>query len=318
MLVAVKTKTKSDTERSMKLKAKKESGKKAEKTSTAVVAQPDGERIKVPLHLLAPHDDLPPMRDTDPTHVAELKQSIRRNGLDTDLTVWDGGDPENMMEVPGLKGTYPATFLVAGYNRREALTELSKDDPAWFKKEFGGGIPAKRISGDLADAVAAQLRENVGRKDPDNKAILKQVRRLQKEFGKKPSEIAKAVGKSKSWVSGVLDIEKQLGKKAAKAVEEGEAGLQDTVDAARDVKKKVKAGQKVSKGKVLAKVKAKTAEKKAKGKKRASRGMSVKAVYKAFLALPTMKLGKQLEIAKGALAYCAGEGKLPKELQADE
>jgi ParB-like chromosome segregation protein Spo0J len=320
MLVAVKPKPKS--ERYMKIKAKKESGKKAEKKTsaavTAPVAQPDGERTKVPLHLLTPHDDLPPMRDTDEEHVAELKQSIRKNGLDVPLIVWDGGDPDYMMEVPGMKGEYPATFLVAGYNRREALTQLSKDDPSWFKKEFGEGIPVVRRSGDLKSAIAAQLRENIGRKDADRKSIIKAFNRLiGKEFGMKPSEIAKAIGKSKSWVSGILDVKKHL-KGGLEAVEKGEADLQATVDAARDVKKKVKAGVKVNKKKVLAKVKAKTADKKAKGKKRSSRGMSAKAVYKAFIGLPSMKLGKQLEIATKSLAYLAGEGKLPEELQSEE
>ncbi len=302
----------------MKIKSTKSKSGKNDESSAAVAEQPEGARSTVPLNLLVSHDDVP-NRPLKPDHVAELKESIRKNGLDVPLIVWDGGEPGTEMEVPGIKGTHPASFLVAGGHRRKALQELSKEDAGWFKKNFPNGIPVVFRSGDIKEVLAAQLRENVNRDNPDAAEILPQVKRLQTEFKMKPSEIAKAIGKSKSWISGVMDIENQLGKSALKAVAKGKAGLSDAIDAARKVKKDKTAGKKVSVKKVVSKIKAKTAAKKASGKKRSTKRAGAATLHKAYTTLPAMSDKKKVKILEGALAYLAGEeDDLPEELQSEE
>lgn len=299
----------------MKVKTK-ENKPPAVKVVTA--PEPEGDLQHVPLDHLVDHDELE-YRHIKPDHVAELKASLRRSGLDTPLSAWNGGDPEIRMEFDGVKGVFPASFLVAGQHRREALRELAKEEATWFAKTFPNGIPVIMRTGDLKDTLLAQIRENAARDNPEPHEILPQVKRLQESFGMKASEIAKGVGRSKTWISRVLDIENVLGPKALKKVIAGEIGFSDAIEAAAQTKRDEKSGKTVDKVGTVKQLVQKGKIKKKANKKRAAKRMGAKAVYAAYNALPNLVIGKKLKIAEAALEYLAGESEeLPSQLQPEE
>jgi ParB-like chromosome segregation protein Spo0J len=295
---------------------------KAEKAKPEVITHPDG---FVPISLIADHPSLH-YRKLNDEHVAELKQSIRKNGLDVPLIVWDGGE-DGIMEVAidpenPKKGTQSvqASFLLSGQHRREALLGLFDEDPKWFEKKFPEGVPVTYRKGELKDAIAAQLRENVQRINPSAAEVLPWILKLQDEHGMKQSAIANAIGKSVSYVSEVLRIQKTLGKKGTEAVKSGDASLTDVANETRKASKKAKEEKREvtedEAEEIVEKAKKKTAAKKSKGKQRAEKRPSLKKLYSRFKALPKMNLGAQLETLKGMIEYATGEiDELPEALQ---
>jgi ParB-like chromosome segregation protein Spo0J len=253
----------------------------------------EGTVAYVPLDRLKDHPEIQPLRPLNKDFVANLTTDIRSNGLISPLLVWNGGTEEGATTKAGEK-TIAASFLIAGFHRRAALRRFHKDDADGFESRFPNGVPVFVVSGDEADVLAAQLRENINRKDMPASEVLPVVLRLKKEFKLKNKAIAQKLGKSEAWVSEILDIETQLGEEGAAAV--------------ADVEEEVK------------KAKGKRATLKSKGKSKAEKRTSARVVYARFQGLPNMKMGMKLDLAVKALAYLAGDSEqteLPEELAQD-
>lgn len=266
-----------------------------------------GELRFVPLDNLVTHPEIH-NREIHKEHVALLTESIARDGLDTPLLIWNGGDPAMEVELANKK-KIPATFIVGGGHRNKALRAFRKADKEAFEKAFPKGIPCHMIQGDLKDALAAQLRENAARENPTGEEILPFVQRLKDEFKMKNTKIAKAVGRSDAWVSEVLDIGKHLGSDATEKVIKGEIGLSDAVKAAKKVKK-----GKQSKEDALDEAVEKTNKKKKKGSKKSDKRIGMKALYARYKALPGLKLGQRIQVLEAAFEYAVGDTDVVPEL----
>lgn len=298
-LALAESETKTKRNGNMKIKNKKDS-------LTTVL----GDLRYVELDHLAEHEDIE-NREIDSDHVEMLKNSIAKDGLTVPVIVWDGGNKENMMEikVDGKKTQVPATFLVGGFHRREAIRNLRKEDSALFKKRFSQGVPTIVVHGDLQDALLAQLRENVARENPSPQDILPFVKRLLDD-GMKRVVIAKRIGRSPTWISEVMSIDEELGEEGAEDFKKGDIDLTEGIKAA----KKVKSG-KMSKKEALDEAKAKTKKKKDRGSSRAEKRVSIKKLKEAYDALPNMPMGARLQVAEGIIYYASGETDIiPKKL----
>jgi ParB-like chromosome segregation protein Spo0J len=283
-----------------------------------VVADPEEEggvdRRTVPLELITKHPEMH-YRPLDKEWADELSADIENNGLDVPLIVWNE-DGDTQVKIAGE--LHPASFLIAGLHRQEALKRFRARNPKGYEKMFPEGIPVVFKTGDMADALTAQLRENVQRKDMTAEEIFPVIERLQDDFGLKGKEIAKRIGKSTAWVSNVMQIKEQLGDEGVEGVIKKGVTMSDAAKAARKLKKAKKAGKKVSVSEVLKGAKSKAAKKKKKGAQRAEKRISAKTAYKRFLALPKMKLHDTIELLTETLAYLAGEEEEPPDLIAEE
>jgi hypothetical protein len=269
----------------------------------------------IQLDALADHDKIE-NRDIDKEHVDFLRESIEKSGgLDVPLIAWDGGNPTNMMKVmiDGSKQQLPATFLIAGFHRREALKKIRKDDSAKFKKLFPEGIPVKVAHGSLEDALLTQLRENVARVNPTAAEVLPFIKRLI-DGGMKRSAIAKRIGKSPAYISQVMSIEEELGDEASEDLKKGDIDLAEGVKAANKVKK-----GKLSKSEAREEAKRKTKAKKDKGHSRADKRHSLKKLKAAYDALPNLGMGKRIQVLEGIIEYAIGESDdLPDQLEIED
>lgn len=284
-----------------------------DKVKTTKTTNP-GAILYVPLNHLCLHPEVK-NRAINTDHVKALADSIKANGLDTPLLVWSGNEkPGAMMKIKSAKDPVPGCFVVAGFHRRGAIRQIFKEDEETFKKRFPSGVPVKYITGTLGDALAAQLRENLNRLEPEVGEVVPFVVRLHEELKMKGKEIARKVGKSEAWVSQMLNINKNLGKEGVDAVAKEGASIRNAVKGSKDVQK-----GKSTKEDAVSKIKDKTAKKKAGGKaaqelKRAS----AKTIHARYTALPTMKTGERLNVLEEALAYLAGQSdELPEVLQGD-
>lgn len=269
-----------------------------------------GEMRFVPLANIVEHEDVH-NRPINKEHVELLKESIMRepHGLDTPLLLWNGGDPDQMVALKKGAEPIPATFLVAGGHRVKALRAYAKEDKEGFEKKFPKGIPAHMIGGTLEDVLAAQLRENLARENPDAAEILPFVLRLKDEFKMKGKKIAKRIGRSDAWVSDVLSIRENLGSDATDEIIKGNVGITDALKASKKVKK-----GKATKEEALEEAKEKGAKKKKKGSKKADKRFSAKALFARYKALPGLKIGQRLEILEAALEYIVGDSDEVPEL----
>jgi transcriptional regulator with XRE-family HTH domain len=264
-----------------------------------------------------------PYRPVDAAWAEELSHNIEQRGLDQPLLVWNGGSKKGeQITIEGKDGKFPATYLIAGQQRRAALKLIRKRSPEKFKEMFPNGIPVIVKGGEMDAFLLMQLRENVTRKDMEVKHILPVMKKLKKEHSMKQREIAKAIGKHESYVSQIFDAEETLGEAEMADLAEDGATVGDARKAAKEVKEKVKAGKdkKVAKDEVVAKTKKKLAEKKASGRVRDERRVSAKALWKRYIALPRgTKLGEKVEILEAVLGYLAGDEayELPEVLQQD-
>jgi ParB-like chromosome segregation protein Spo0J len=277
----------------------------------------------VPLSHIVDHEEVK-YRALNKDHVDALAKNIAENGLDTPITVWNGGSSKGeQITVEGSDKKIPATFLIAGLHRRAAIRKIKKDTPERYKELFPNGVPVVVKSGEMADFLSLQLRENVLREEMEVSQILPIIKRLKKEFGLKQREIAKRIGKGESYVSQILDAEETLGESETEDLAEEGATLTDVRNAAKKVKEAVKKGKDKEKAKkeVVAATKSKVQQKKATGRQRDERKVSAKALWNRFLSLPRgVKMGRKLEISVGALGYLAGDEEfatLPKELRED-
>jgi ParB-like chromosome segregation protein Spo0J len=268
-----------------------------------VVEEETDERRNVPLELITKHPDMT-YRKLDKDWADELSADIENNGLDTPLTVWNE-EGDTQVKIAGE--LHPASFLIAGLHRQEALKRFRARNEKGFSKAFPDGIPVNFRTGDMGDALSAQLRENVQRKDMEPGEIFPVLIRLRDEFDMKNKEIAKRVGKSPAWVSEMFSIEENLGEEGVEVISKKGVTMSDAKKAARKIKKLKKAGKKANVSEVLKKAKDKGKKKKAKGRERADKRASAKTLYKRYVALPKMKMNDKIDLLENILAYLAGE-----------
>ena len=140
----------------------------------------DGELREVPVDLIQ-RGRFQPRRDMDPAALQELADSIRQQGVMQPVVV-----------RPIEEGRYE---LIAG-ERRWRATQMAELDR----------IPA--IIRDVPDeaAIAMALIENIQRENlnPIEEAFA--LQRLQEEFGLTQSQVAEAVGKSRTTITNLLRL----------------------------------------------------------------------------------------------------------------
>lgn len=269
----------------------------------------------LPLELIVDFPDMG-QRELNKEWAAELKESIRANGLDTPLFVWTGGEEHPEMKV-GAK-THPSSFLVAGLHRRAALRALRKEDPTRFEKLFPNGVPVRKFDGSLKDMLTLQLRENVDRKDPTAEELLPKMIRLRDEFKMSGKDIAKRIGRSPSFVSEIFSIEDELGEEGVKEVVSGKVTAKHALRAAKNLKAARKAGKNADVKGEVEKAKAASAAQRARGGERELKRASFKKLYGIYKSLPSMEDSKMFRILEGLCDYVYGErDTYPKELKVD-
>ena len=257
-----------------------------------------------------------PTRPLNKEFVAELVASISKNGLDTPLIVWGGEKPDMTMKTKA--GVLPMAFLIAGNHRLSALRQIQAEDAAAFAKKFPNGIPVIRRICEKAEALCIQLRENVERTDMPFDQVLPVVRSLIETYGMKQKEIALRVGKSPTWVSMILDINKELGEEGAEEVAKGNVSIRDARTAAKEIKADKKAGKAVDVKAKLAEVKEKTSKKRKGNKERAEKRLSLKALYERFLSLTKLSIGRKAQLLEDIILYSLGTtDAYPDELNTD-
>lgn len=289
---------------------------------TTEVSPLEGDTLTfIPLAQIVDHPDkLIQNRPIDKAHVDELLESIKRNGLDTPLSVWNGAEAEETGEVVSIGSkNVPASYLVAGFHRRAALRKFLKTEPEAYAAKFPNGVPVRVFSGTAADMIALQLRENIARKNMDDPEILTQLIELVDTHKMKQKVVAKKIGKSEAWVSSILAIRDELGEDGVEAVKGKKVAVRDAIQAAAKVRKAKKSGDDdVDAGEELSKAVSKKSKAAAAGNSRAEKRVSAKVLFARVNALPRMAIGAKCDVVLGALAYLAGvEEELPEELSVE-
>jgi ParB-like chromosome segregation protein Spo0J len=275
------------------------------KTTVKMVAK-ESPSANVPLEHIIDHKEIKKSyRPSSSEWVAELMQSIIRDGMDTPITCWDGGPDTESVEIDGE--TVRPTFLLAGFHRREALRRIKAKQPDVFRKHFPDGVPVVVRTGSLKDALCVQLRENCSRKDPTVEELLPLMQRLRDEFGMIGKAIAGAVGKSSSYVSQVFAIEEELGDEAVEAVKEGKVSAKEAIKAAASVRADRKAGKTPDVNAVVEKAKSKTKAAKDSGESREKKRPSLSRLWKIYKALPGLTIGKKLLVLENIIGFCLKE-----------
>jgi ParB family chromosome partitioning protein len=140
----------------------------------------DGELREIPIDLIQ-RGRYQPRRDMDPAALQELADSIRQQGVMQPVVV-----------RPVSEGRFE---LIAG-ERRWRATQLAELD----------SIPA--IIRDVPDdaAIAMALIENIQRENLNPVEEAFALQRLQDEFGLTQSQVAEAVGKSRTTITNLLRL----------------------------------------------------------------------------------------------------------------
>ncbi len=297
----------------MKL-ATKTKGKGAPKTD-AVLETQSGPKQFLPLEHIVDHPDVG-NRELDKEWVGELAESIRANGLDTPLFVWNGGEDYANMQIGNKE--LPSSFLIAGMHRRAALKVIRKTDAVRFAELFPAGIPVRFFGGDMKDVLFLQLRENVNRLNPTVEQLLPKVIRLRDEFKLRSKVIASHIGRSEAYVSQLLAVEAELGTEGVAEIISGNVDAKDALKAVQALKADKKAGKTPDKKGAIEKAKASTAKRRDAGRDRDEKRTSFKVLWKRYQALPDMKDEEKLKILEKACGYIAGErDAVPRELKVD-
>jgi len=235
-------------------------------------------------------------REHSEESIKSLSVDIAQHGLLQPLVVWQ--DKES-------------AFLIAGKGRLDAIRLLSSSKMNAMFKE---GVPAMQISGTIDDARAAMVRENVHREDMAPGDILPTLNQLLE--GRQQKDVAKLIGKSASWVSGILSIAKELGDEANEAIKDGDISVSQAAKAAKEVKE-----GKTTKTEALAKARTKTKAMKDAGKEREDKRPSLKVLWNRYKGLPSKGLttGARMRILLGIVEFSVKETEeLPAELEASE
>ena len=266
-----------------------------------------------------------PYRANDPAHVDSLFNDIKVNGLDVPIITFAESETQQV-NLKGRPAPIPATFLVAGSHRLEALKKLRREAKGAFDKHFpDGSIPINHRVYSPQEALFALLRENVQRREMSAEEIFPVLDMLTKEPNNlKGKEIAVRIGKSTAWVSQHLAVTEELDPETQAEVNSREIAVGDARKLAVEVKSKRKAGETVSTEAIREKaegLKSKQANKIATGSQRASgddRHISAKKLLARIEAMPKIGLGRAVLVLTDAIRYLAGESdKLPAELRKD-
>lgn len=275
----------------------------------------DDDVVHLPLKVLVNHPQMV-YRGVNKEWAETLSKSIEDSGLDTPLTVWNGGSRDSMMKL-GTE-TLPASFLIAGAHRREALRMLFRKNPSRFKQLFPIGIPCVVKGGSIADAMMVQLRENLTKREITSQEVLPVMKELRDTHGLKGKEIAEKIGKSPAWVSMIYSIEENVGEEGMEALKESSI----TLNAAKKVADKIKAAKKEGKAVSAKKVLEEEVEKiktKRQGAKRARKRVGLGTLWKRYNALPNLSKGTKIEILEGVIKYVLEEtDDLPEALEVEE
>ncbi len=265
-------------------------------------------------------------RPTDPAHVDSLFNDIAVNGLDNPIITYAHSVGE-MVKVKGKPDPVPATWLVAGSHRVEALKRFRREKPEKFEKMFPGAmIPSQHRIYTPQQALFALLRENIQRREMTAEEIFPVLGKLSGEpYNLKGKEIAIHIGKSPAWVSQMLAVDTQLDEETKSEVMAGEIAVGDARKLAAEVSSERKSGKEVSTKEIREKaatLKSKQATKVATGTQRATgddRRVSAKKIWGRVQALPAgLGMGRTVLALKGAIEYLAQEtDKLPAELRDD-
>lgn len=306
------------------MKIKKKVGTKSGAASKAVGYSASMTPQVIPFNHVQLHPKMG-YRDVTNLNIPDLANDIGTHGLLNPLVVWNGAEsddkPGKLVSIEN-KTPVPAALLVAGRRRFEALTSLAASKPKTFAKVFPNGIPVLVKSGSLEDMLVFKVVENVQRENPDPAELVIELSRLRDEFGRSNAEIAKLVGKGKSWVSQIMMVKEELGEEGIEALAKGETTTRGAIAAAATVRKSKKPGstRKVSAAQALKEAKEKKASNRAEGRERSKKRVSPDGVYQRYSRLAGIKIpvARKLVIAETALAYLAGKAEnLPKELTID-
>jgi ParB/RepB/Spo0J family partition protein len=120
------------------------------------------------------------------TDYAELKESIRRDGLLTPLTVW-------------FREEEPKRILISGHKRYTSILDLRAETPEGEVMPFNDIIVVK-YEGALTRALALNIIENVQREDLNPADRAEAVHALVDRFGTQV-QVAASLNKSQPWVS---------------------------------------------------------------------------------------------------------------------
>jgi len=142
--------------------------------------------------------------------IDQLVDSIRHNGLQVPLTVWEADDPE----TGELR-----YVLVAGYRRHAAIKILREEDPTAFET-----LRVVVQTGSLNDAMAKNLEENIQNSPLNPADECLGVARLYERVGDQ-TEVGKKLGKSQSWVSGRVKLHRNLATRVFGAFRTGQINL---------------------------------------------------------------------------------------------
>ena len=258
-----------------------------------------------------------PVRPIDAEHVDALLQSIKKTGLDNPLDIWAGESEDTKVKIGDE--TVPATFIIAGLHRREALKRLNLEEPAVYAKLFPNGVPIRKRVCPVTDAMLLQLRENVTRREMTSEEILPVVKNLV-EAGIKQNVIANRVGKSTAWVSSILTVGEELGEEGMEEVAKGGIPIKAAKKAAAAVSASKKAGTPISGKEALKTAKAEHEEAKGGNAVRAKKKVSLKVLWDRYIAMPQSKItqGLKLQILEGIVEYALGtKQRLPEQVRAE-
>lgn len=249
-------------------------------------------------------------------HVGFLYESIKRDGLDTPLGVWDGGpDCAGAKDETGKFHKQPS-FLISGNHRRAALRRLAKADAARFAELFPNGIPVIRRSGSLQDVLCAQVRENCARHNPLAEELLPQMQRLRDDFKMSGKQIAASIGKSASFVSTVFTVEEEVGDEGVEEIKKGGITMKEAIKATKKIKEAKKLGKKVDVKKVLKEAKSATSAEKSEGRLREKKRPSLSKLWAIYSQLPGLTMGQRVALTEAMIQFDLKLiNKLPSELK---
>lgn len=264
------------------------------------------------------HDEIP-NRAIVKAHVDALIKSIKDNGLETPLLVWNC-DEQNVDDGEVIR---PASFICAGFHRNEAIQKLPE---AVYKKVFPQGVPCRVVGGPLKNALEAQLRENLFRQAMSNTETISAIVKLMENHGATSRSIAASVGKSEGYVSQVKSIYESLDQNEWQLLCEGHLAHTEASAIASAVKALKAAStedEKEAASKNLKSTRAaaskKAASRKATGKKQgdAPKRIGTSTLIKCYYALHQMSAVKKLAFADTVIGYIDGKietADLPPEL----
>jgi len=133
--------------------------------------------------------------------------SITENGLITPLLV-----------LPFVQGGVEHYGLVAGYRRTEALRRIrAAGGPSSHKF---AEVPVTFFEGDIEEAKFVNLAENLNRKTVTPMESAERIREFLRQ-GYEQKDVARRLGRSPAWVSTILSVDRNSGKKVKAALRSG-------------------------------------------------------------------------------------------------